>query len=222
MSDEVAFASALELAAQVRAGMVSPVELVELYLERIERLDPKLNSYVTVDAERALAAARTVQPGPFSGIPISIKDLNDTAGLRTTYSCKAFADNVPQTDHAVVRRIREAGFVVLGKTNTPEFGSIGMTESELNGDCRNPWDTDAHPRRLERRRRRRPRAGLCPVAHGSDGGGSIRIPSSCCSLFGSSPRAGACRPLRTARDPSGSARPGRSRAPCATRPRCST
>ena len=194
MSDELAFASALELAAQLRAGTVSPVELVELYLDRIERLDPKLNSYVTVDAEGALAAARTIRPGPFSGVPISIKDLNDTAGLRTTYSCKAFADNVPQSDHAVVQRIREAGFVVLGKTNTPEFGSIGMTESELNGNCRNPWDTTRTPGGSSGGAAAALASGLCPVAHGSDGGGSIRIPSSCCNLFGSKPSRGRLSP----------------------------
>ena len=222
MSDELAFASALELAAQLRAGTVLPVELVELYLDRIERLDPKLNSYVTVDAEGALAAARTVRPGPFSGVPISIKDLNDTAGLRTTYSCKAFAENVPQTDHAVVQRIREAGFVVLGKTNTPEFGSIGMTESELFGDCRNPWDIDAHARRLERRRGRRPRGRPLPGRARQRRRGSIRIPSSCCGLFGIKPSRGRVSPAPFGSGSLGSARPGRSRAQCATRRRCST
>jgi len=194
VGEELAFASALELAAQVRAGDVSPVELVQLYLDRIERLDPELNSYVTVDAEGALAAARTAPPGPFSGVPISIKDLTDTAGLRTTYSCKAFVDNVPQADHAVVRRIREAGFVVLGKTNTPEFGSIGMTESELNGDCRNPWDTTRTPGGSSGGAAAALAAGLCPVAQGSDGGGSIRIPSSCCNLFGIKPSRGRVSP----------------------------
>jgi Asp-tRNA(Asn)/Glu-tRNA(Gln) amidotransferase A subunit family amidase len=145
VSDELAFASALELAARVRAREVSSVELVQLYLDRIERLDPRLNSYVTVDGDGALAAARaaesTASDAPFHGVPIPIKDLHETAGLRTTYSAKALASFVPESDSAVVRRLREAGFVVLGKTNTPELGTIGMTESELNGVCRNPWDT---------------------------------------------------------------------------------
>ena len=109
--------------------------MTALYLERIERLDPELNSFVTVVDE-----PEAPRDGPFHGVPISIKDLNETAGLRTTYSTKAFASNVPSFDAAVVRRIREAGFLVLGKTNTPELGTIGMTESSLNGDCRNPWD----------------------------------------------------------------------------------
>jgi amidase len=198
VSDELAFAPALELAVRVRAGEVSPVELTELYLDRIERLDPQLNAYVTVDAEGALASARVAESAssdaPFHGIPISIKDLNETAGLRTTYSTKAFATNVPQFDSAVVRRIRDAGFIVLGKTNTPEFGTIAMTESELNGDCRNPWDPSRTPGGSSGGAAAATAAALCPVAHGSDGGGSIRIPSSCCGLFGIKPSRGRVSP----------------------------
>ena len=196
--DELAFAPALELAARVRAGEVSPVELTELYLERIERLDPQLNSYVTVDAEGALAAARAAESAqtdaPFHGVPIPIKDLNETAGLRTTYSTEAYANYVPKFDAAVVRRIRDAGFVVLGKTNTPELGTIAMTESELNGVCRNPWDTSRTPGGSSGGAAAATAAGLCPVAHGSDGGGSIRIPSSCCGLFGIKPSRGRVSP----------------------------
>ena len=198
MNDELAFTPALELAARVRVGDVSPVELVELYLDRIERIDPQLNAYVTVDADGALAAARDAESTPanaqFHGVPISIKDLNETAGLRTTYSTKAYADNVPQFDAAVVRRIREAGFVVLGKTNTPELGKIAMTESELNGVCRNPWDVTRTPGGSSGGAAAATAAGLCPVAHGSDGGGSIRIPSSCCGLVGIKPSRGRVSP----------------------------
>jgi amidase len=198
VSEELAFAPALELAAQVRERKVSPVELTELYLERIQRLDPQLNSYVTVDTERALAAAHaaasTASDAPFHGVPISIKDLNETAGLRTTYSTKAYARNVPRFDAAVVRRLRAAGFVVLGKTNTPEFGTIAMTESELNGDCRNPWDVSRTPGGSSGGAAAATAAGLCPAAHGSDGGGSIRIPSSCCGLFGIKPSRGRVSP----------------------------
>jgi hypothetical protein len=129
---------------------------------------------------------------------------------------------VPQTDHAVVQRIREAGFVVLGKTNTPEFGSIGMTESELNGDCRNPWDTTRTPGGSSGGAAAALASGLCPVAHGSDGGARSAFRRRAATCSASSPRAGECRPLRSARDPSDSARPGRSRAQCATRRRCST
>jgi amidase len=194
LSDDLAFAPALEQAALVRTGDVSPLELVELYLERIERLDPKLNAYVTVDADGARAAAGAPLDGPFAGVPIPIKDLNETAGLRTTYSCRAFADYVPKTDAAVVRRIRDAGFVIIGKTNTPELGSIGMTESELNGDCRNPWNTSRTPGGSSGGAAAAVAGGLAPVAHGSDGGGSIRIPASCCNLFGLKPSRGRVSP----------------------------
>jgi amidase len=198
VSRELAFTPALELAARVRAREVSPVELAELYLERIAELDPQLNSYVTVDAEGALAAAGaaegTTSAAPFHGVPISIKDLNETAGLRTTYSTKALAANVPALDAAVVRRIRAAGFVVLGKTNTPEFGTIAMTESELNGDCRNPWDLARTPGGSSGGAAAATAAALCPVAHGSDGGGSIRIPASCCGIFGIKPSRGRVSP----------------------------
>jgi amidase len=189
VSDELAFAPALELAARIRAREVSPSELVRLYLDRIERLDPQLNAYVTVDPEPAIPA-----DGPFAGVPIPIKDLTDTAGLRTTYSTKAYADNVPKADAAVVRRIRDAGFVVLGKTNTPEFGTIAQTESELNGVCRNPWDVTRTPGGSSGGAAAAVAAGLCPIAHGSDGGGSIRIPSSCCGLFGIKPSRGRVSP----------------------------
>ena len=194
MSDDLAFAPALDQAARIRAGEVTPVELTELYLERIERLDPELSSFVTVDADGALASARAPADGPFSGVPIPIKDLTATAGLRTTYSSKQFADHVPDFDTAVVRRIREAGFVIVGKTNTPEFGTIAMTESELNGDCRNPWDVSRTPGGSSGGAACAVAAGLAPIAHASDGGGSIRIPASCCNLFGLKPSRGRISP----------------------------
>jgi len=187
--DELAFAPGLELAARVRAKEVSPRELVDLYRARIERLDPQLNAFVTL--------ADDPEPegdGPFYGVPLPIKDLTETAGLRTTYSCKAFAQNVPTVDASVVRKLRAAGFTIIGKTNTPEFGTIGMTESELNGDCRNPWDTSRTPGGSSGGAAAAVAAGLAPLAHGSDGGGSIRIPASCCGLFGIKPSRGRVSP----------------------------
>jgi amidase len=189
LTDELAFAGALEQAALIRAGEVSSQELVELYLARIAQLDPQLNAYVTV-VERP----EPPRDGPFHGVPIPIKDLNETGGIRTTFSCKAFADYVPESDSAVVRRIRDAGFVVIGKTNTPEFGSVGITESELNGDCRNPWDVSRTPGGSSGGAAAAVAAGLAPVAHASDGGGSIRIPASCCNLFGIKPSRGRVSP----------------------------
>jgi amidase len=189
LSDELAFASALDLAARIRAREISPAELTALYLERIERLDPQLNAYVTV-----VDQPEVPRDGPFHGVPIPIKDLSETAGIRTTYSCKAFAGNVPDFDASAVRKIRDAGFTIIGKTNTPEFGTIAMTESELNGDCRNPWDTSRTPGGSSGGAAAAVAAGLAPVAHGSDGGGSIRIPASCCGLFGIKPSRGRISP----------------------------
>lgn len=191
---DIAFLAATEQARLVRAREVSSEELVRTYLERIEQIDPELNAYVTVCAEEALAAARdadrATSEAPFHGVPIAIKDLSATAGIRTTFSSRAFADYVPDFDVAVVRRIREAGFVLLGKTNTPEFGTTAFTESELNGATRNPWDPHRTPGGSSGGAAAALAAGLTPVAHGSDGGGSIRIPASCCGVFGLKPSRG--------------------------------
>jgi amidase len=132
--------------------------------------------------------------GPFTGVPMLVKDLNETAGVRTTFSSRAFAEYVPDTDAAVVRRMKNAGFVVLGKSNTPEFGSTCVTESVLNGACRNPWDTARTPGGSSGGAGAAVAAGALPLAHGSDGGGSIRIPASCCGLFGIKPSRGRVSP----------------------------
>jgi amidase len=197
MSD-VAFLPATEQARLVAHREVSPVELVTLYLERIGRLDPQLNSYVTVVPDLALDQARAAEQAvvaadelaPFHGVPISIKDLHDTAGIRTTYACRAYADYVPAEDATAVRRLKDAGFIVLGKTNAPELGTIPVTESELNGICRNPWDPSRTPGGSSGGAAAALAAGLCPISHGSDGGGSIRIPASCCGTFGLKPARG--------------------------------
>ncbi|HEU5490714.1 MAG TPA: amidase [Gaiellaceae bacterium] len=191
---ELAFASAVEQARLVRSGEVSSTELVRLSLERINRLDPTLNAFVTVCGDEALAAAaeidRTAGDAPFRGVPIGVKDLAATAGIRTTYSSQAYAEYVPDFDTAVVRRIREAGFVIVGKTNTPEFGTVAFTESDLNGATRNPWNTDLTPGGSSGGSAAAVSAGLVPLAHATDGGGSIRIPASCCGLFGLKPSRG--------------------------------
>ncbi|HZO61573.1 MAG TPA: amidase [Gaiellaceae bacterium] len=193
--DELAFLTALEQADLVRRGEVTSGELVETYLERIERIDPELNAYVTVCADEARAAAAGELPdGPLRGVPLPIKDLNETAGIRTTYSSRAFADYVPAFDGAVVRRLKDAGIVVLGKTNTPELGITAVTESELNGPCRNPWDPSRTPGGSSGGAAAAVAAGLAPAAQGSDGGGSIRIPASCCGLFGIKPARGRVSP----------------------------
>jgi amidase len=191
---ELAFLSAIEQAHLIRTTQVSSAELVGLYLERIDRLDPELNAFVTVRAEEALAEARAGdaegRDAPFRGVPIGVKDLTATAGIRTPYSCSAFADNVPDFDTAVVRRLRDAGFVIVGKTNTPEFGTTAFTESDLNGATKNPWNPERTPGGSSGGAAAAVAAGLLPLAHGTDGGGSIRIPASCCGLFGLKPSRG--------------------------------
>jgi amidase len=191
---ELAFLSAVEQARLVRNGEVSSTELVQLSLDRIARIDPRLNAFVTVCGEEALVAAAAVDSGvgdaPFRGVPIGVKDLAATAGIRTTYSSHAYADYVPDFDTAVVRRVRDAGFVIVGKTNTPEFGTVAFTESDLNGATRNPWNTELTPGGSSGGAAAAVAAGLVPLAHGTDGGGSIRIPASCCGLFGLKPSRG--------------------------------
>ena len=185
-------ADALDLAARVRAGEVSARELAEESIAQIEATNPQLNFLVTECFEQALATEP--RDGPFRGVPILVKDLNETAGVRTTFSSRAFADYVPFEDSAVVRRIKDAGFVVLGKSNTPEFGSTAVTESVLNGACRNPWSPEHTPGGSSGGAAAAVAAGTMPLAHGSDGGGSIRIPASCCGLFGIKPSRGRISP----------------------------
>lgn len=195
---ELLFKPATELASLIRNDELDPEDLVVAYLERIAQVDPELNAFVTITADEALTWAREKKEAlrsgddlpPFHGVPITIKDLNETAGIRTTFSSKAFAENVPGYDSFTVRRIKEAGFVILGKTNTPEFGTIPMTESDLNGICRNPWDPDRTPGGSSGGAAVSVATGMAPLAQGSDGGGSVRIPASCCGLFGIKPSRG--------------------------------
>ncbi|MDP3062881.1 MAG: amidase [Chloroflexota bacterium] len=191
---ELAFTPAWKLREMVVARKVSPVELAELYLRRIESLNPKLNAYLTVTADEALATARTAESrlgrdkggslGPLHGVPISIKDLELTRGVRTTLGSYAYRDRVPDMDSIVVERVRRSGAVILGKTNTPEFGLYASTENKLGEPCRNPWDVSRTAGGSSGGAGAALAAGLCPIAVGSDGGGSIRIP--CCfnGVFG--------------------------------------
>jgi amidase len=183
---------ALALAALVRAGEASARELTDEAIRRVEASNPELNFLVTECFERA----RETVPadGPFAGVPMLVKDLTETAGVRTTFSSRAFADYVPAHDAAVVRRLKGVGFVVLGKSNTPEFGITCVTESELNGACRNPWDTGRTPGGSSGGAAAAVAAGVLPLAHGSDGGGSVRIPATCCGLFGIKPSRGRVSP----------------------------
>jgi amidase len=195
---DLAWMPALEQARLIRSKELSPTELCELYLRRIECHDGRLNSYLTVAAEQALAGARQAEQavmagdplGPFHGVPMSVKDLADTAGIRTTMGTAAWKDRVPDDDDEVVRRLRVAGFVLLGKTNTPEFGSAVFTEPIAYGPCLNPWDTTRTPGGSSGGAAAALAAGLCAISHGTDGGGSTRIPSAWCGLVGFKPSRG--------------------------------
>jgi Asp-tRNA(Asn)/Glu-tRNA(Gln) amidotransferase A subunit family amidase len=196
--EALAFAPAWKLRELVVQKEVSPVELAEVFLERIHRLNPRLNAYLTVAAEQAVAAARWAEQavmhgealGPLHGVPIAIKDLTPTRGLRTTRGSLLFKDNVPQADAIVAARIRQAGAVILGKTNTPEFGCSATTENRLGDDCRNPWDPERTSGGSSGGAASGLAAGMHPIAQGSDAGGSIRVPSGMCGVFGIKPTQG--------------------------------
>src|SRR5689334_14714267 len=194
--------TATEQAAAVRDGSVSPVELTEHYLDRIDRLDAALGAFITVtpelarkqaaDAEaQAVAARREGRELPaLHGVPVPVKDLNFVAGVRCTLGSAAFAEHVPDTDDHVVTRLREAGTILLGKTNTPEFGLPAYTENRLAPPARTPWDLERSAGGSSGGAGAAVAGGLAPIAQGSDGGGSIRIPASVCGLFGIKPSRG--------------------------------
>ncbi len=197
MADDLAFTSATELAELIRLKKVSPVEVVDAYASRIDELNPKLNAYLTVTTDQAREQAKHAESRingeelpPFFGVPISIKDLNETKGVRTTHGNSAFKDRIPDYDDDSVARIKNAGFLMLGKTNTPEFGTTPWTEPIAYGPARNPWDTERTPGGSSGGAAAALAAGLCTISQGSDGGGSIRIPASCCGLFGIKPSRG--------------------------------
>jgi amidase len=194
MSDDVAFAGAARIAEMVRTKEVSPTELVELYLERIERLDPELNAYRVVLAEGARADAKRAEErlaeggdAPLLGVPVAIKDNVDYAGEVTTHGTAAYGDPATE-DGLVVRRLREAGATILGKTNLPELAIYGFTESPTWGATRNPWDTSKTPGGSSGGSGVAVAAGLCAIAHATDGAGSIRYPAAFNGLFGLKPQ----------------------------------
>jgi len=195
---EICWMSAVNLAAAIREKRFSPVEVVEAILERIEVINPRINAYVTLTADSALAAAKEAEGavmkgenlGPLHGVPVSIKDLIYTRGVRTTMGSKLLEDFVPDEDAVLVTRLKEAGAIVMGKTNTPEFGLKILTDNKIFGITRNPWNLDRAPGGSSGGAAAAVAAGMGPLAAGNDGGGSIRIPSSCCGTFGIKPQFG--------------------------------
>src|SRR5918993_4141761 len=184
---ELLFRPAPELAELIRSGELTSVELVGAALERIEALQPTLNAFLHLDAEGAIAAAEQIRaddPRPFAGVPIAMKDTTSVAGMPYTMASDMFGSLVAGRAAFVPRRIRDAGFVLVGKTNMPELGILPVSEPRRFGAVRNPWDTDRTPGGSSGGAAAAVASGMVPIAHGSDGGGSIRNPASCCGLVG--------------------------------------
>src|SRR6267378_5693213 len=197
-STELGFTPATELTRLIRTKALSPVELMRAMLERIERVNPIVNAFCTLTAEQALAAAREAEHavtsgaalGPLHGVPYSIKDLNFTKGVRTMGGSFSFEHRVPEADAAFIPRLRKAGGILTGKTSTPEFGWKALGDSPLTGITRNPWNTAMTTGGSSAGAGAAAAAGLGPLHQGSDGAGSIRIPSGFCGIYGLKPSFG--------------------------------
>lgn len=191
-SVDLAFLPATEQAQLIRQRQISPLELVTLYLDRIERLNPALGAYVTVMADQAIAEAKaktdqlmTTDPAdlpPLFGVSVSVKDLNPVAGVACAYGIKAACDRIASQDDHIVKKLRQAGLILLGKTATSQMGSLPYTEPPGFLPARNPWNLDYTPGGSSGGGAAALAAGLCALSQGSDGGGSLRGPAFCCGL----------------------------------------
>jgi amidase len=182
-----------ELAALVRGGEIAAREVVSTALSRIESLDDRVNAFVEVDPERVLADADEIEPGderPFAGVPIAIKANVPVAGMCMNFGSRFLQGHRPTHNAYLVRRLRDAGFVVIGTSNMPEFGILPTTEPRHTGVTRNPWDLERTPGGSSGGSAAAVAAGMVPLAHGNDGGGSIRVPAACCGLVGLKPSRG--------------------------------
>ena len=187
--EDLAFMDAGDQAELVRKKDLQPIELVNAAIERIERINPRLNAVVRPMFDLARTAAQGKLPdGPFRGVPFLLKDLVAAyAGVPMTLGTSLLRNLVPDRDSELVVRLKRAGLIIVGKTNTPEFGILPTTEPRLFGPCRNPWDTARTTGGSSGGSAAAVASGMVPMAHANDGGGSIRIPSSCCGLFGLKP-----------------------------------
>ena len=189
---ELVWTPATELARLYRARKLSPVEVMDAVLGRLDTVDADINAFVTVTADQARRQAKDAEERfrsgdelpPLSGIPITVKDLTDTAGVRTAYGCKSHSANVPERDAISWQRLKQAGAILVGKTTTPEYGMLGVTESHLTGTTGTPWDPARTSGGSSGGAAAAVAAGVGPLALGSDGGGSIRVPASCCGVVG--------------------------------------
>ena len=197
-TSDIIYMPAVEMAAAIREKKLSPVQVINAVLNRIDKLNPKLNAYCTLLAEDAGKQAKEAENlvmkgeelGPLHGVPVSVKDLVFTKGIRTTFGSRIYENFIPDADNIVVERLKAAGAIVMGKTNTPEFGFMGVTDNLLFGLTRNPWNLDRHAGGSSGGAAAAVVAGMGPLAVGTDGGGSIRIPSSFCGAFGLKPSYG--------------------------------
>jgi aspartyl-tRNA(Asn)/glutamyl-tRNA(Gln) amidotransferase subunit A len=190
--DELCFTPATELARMIRDKQVSALEATEAVLSRIAEIEPHINAFITVCADEARAAAIAADAalaagddiGPLHGVPLGVKDLLNTKGVRTTFASHAFADNVPGADCVAMARLRAAGAILVGKTTTPEFGHKPMTEAPLFGQTRNPWNLERTAGGSSGGAGAAAATGLAPLHVGTDAGGSTRIPSAACGVVG--------------------------------------
>jgi aspartyl-tRNA(Asn)/glutamyl-tRNA(Gln) amidotransferase subunit A len=197
-ASDIAYIPAVEMSAAIREKRLSPVEVIDVILTRIDRLNPRLNAYCTILAEDARRQAKEAEKavmkgenlGALHGVPVSVKDLIFTKGIRTTFGSRIYEDFIPDKDNVVVERLKAAGAIVTGKTNTPEFGFMGVTDNLLFGPTRNPWNLERHAGGSSGGAATAVASGMGPLAVGTDGGGSIRIPSSFCGAFGLKPSYG--------------------------------
>ncbi len=195
---ELMYLPAHEQRGMILNGEVSSVELAEASLRRVKQLEPQLNAFITLDEGGALKAARDAdaalasgaEPGALHGVPIAVKDLEVTNGLRTTLGASAFVDWVPDFDSAVVERLRAADAVIIGKSNTPEFGNSAETYTDIHPTANNPWDISRHPGGSSGGTSAAISSGMCSLGTGSDGGGSVRLPASFTNIFGHKPTHG--------------------------------
>ncbi|HUG77964.1 MAG TPA: amidase, partial [Burkholderiales bacterium] len=197
-SNASAFPTAASIARKVRAGRVSAVKVVEDCLNKIQRLQPRLNAYVTVCADEARAQAAQIDRaraageklGPLAGVPVSVKDILSTKGVRTAWGSRLMQDNVPAEDAVAVKRLREAGAVIVGKTATPEFAYKLLTDSPLSGVTRNPWNAELTPGGSSGGSAAAVAAGMGPLSLATDAGASTRLPAACCGILGLKPTLG--------------------------------
>lgn len=197
-TEDLCYMPAYAIADLVKTNKVSPTEVVRTFLKRIEKINPSINAYCTVAEEQALNAAVELEeiikagmaPGPLAGVPVSIKDVTLTKGIRTTFGSLLYKDYVPEVDSLVVERLKAAGAIIMGKTNTPEFAAGGSTYNDLFGPTRTPYNTAYNSGGSSGGSAAAVAAGLCAAAEGNDLGGSLRIPASFCGIVGMRPSPG--------------------------------